>query len=73
MKELVGPKNAEMRDIRFFGQIPQIAAEIVEEKVDWVIIAGGDGTYRAMIEQLANRQVCALHQRFSCRYGKSGG
>ena len=56
VKELVGPKNAEMRDIRFFDQIPQIAAEIVEEKVDWVIIAGGDGTIRAMIEQLANRK-----------------
>ena len=45
-----------MRDIRFFDQIPQIAAEIVDEKVDWVIIAGGDGTIRAMIEQLANRK-----------------
>ncbi len=56
IKDLVGSKNAEMRDIKYFDQIPQIAQQIVDEKVDWVIIAGGDGTIRAMIEQLANRK-----------------
>lgn len=56
IKEVVGSKNAEMRDIKYFDQIPEIAQQIVEEKVDWVIIAGGDGTIRAMIEQLANRK-----------------
>lgn len=56
VKELVGSKNAEMRDIQYFDQIPAIAQQIVDEQVDWVIIAGGDGTIRAMIEQLANRK-----------------
>ena len=28
----------------------------VAEKVDWVIIAGGDGTIRALIEKLSNRK-----------------
>lgn len=53
-KEMVGSKNVELCDIRYFEQIPNIAQKIVEEKVEWVIIAGGDGTIRAMIEQLAN-------------------
>ena len=56
IKEIVGSKNAEMRDIKYFDQIPEIAQQIVDEKADWVIIAGGDGTIRAMIEQLANRK-----------------
>ena len=56
VKDLIGSKNAEMRDIRYFDQIPEIAQQIVDEQADWVIIAGGDGTIRAMIEQLANRK-----------------
>ena len=56
IKELVGSKNAEMWDIKYFDQIPEIAQRVVDEQADWVIIAGGDGTIRAMIEQLANRK-----------------
>lgn len=56
IKEVVGSKNAEMWDIKYFDQIPEIADRVVEEQADWVIIAGGDGTIRAMIEQLANRK-----------------
>ncbi len=39
-----------------FVQIDDIADKIVAEKVDWVIIAGGDGTIRALIEKLSNRK-----------------
>lgn len=56
VKELVGSRNAELKDIKYFDQIPEIAQQIVDEQADWVIIAGGDGTIRAMIEQLADRQ-----------------
>lgn len=56
IKEVVGSKNAEMWDIKYFDQIPAIAQRVVDEQADWVIIAGGDGTIRAMIEQLANRK-----------------
>lgn len=56
VKEQVGSKNARMCDIKYFDQIPEIAQSIVDEQVDWVIIAGGDGTIRALIEQLANRK-----------------
>ena len=45
-----------MWDIKYFDQIPEIAQRVVDEQADWVIIAGGDGTIRAMIEQLANRK-----------------
>ena len=55
IKAVVGAKNAEMWDIKYFDQIPEIAQRVVDEQADWVIIAGGDGTIRAMIEQLANR------------------
>lgn len=55
LKELVGFKNVEMCEIKYFDQLPEIAQKIVDEQADWVIIAGGDGTIRALIEQLANR------------------
>lgn len=56
LKELVGFKNVEMCEIKYFDQLPEIAQKIVDEQADWVIIAGGDGTIRALIEQLANRR-----------------
>lgn len=56
LKELVGFKNVEMCEIKYFDQLPEIAQNIVDEQADWVIIAGGDGTIRALIEQLANRR-----------------
>lgn len=55
LKMHVGYKNAEMLDIQRFDQIGGIAQRVAEEKIDWVIIAGGDGTIRALIEQMANR------------------
>ena len=54
LKMHVGYKNVEMLDIKRFEEIPEIARRVAEEKIDWVIIAGGDGTIRALIEQMAN-------------------
>lgn len=52
LKKIFGSKKVEMVDIRAFGQIPELAERFAAEKVDWVIIAGGDGTIRALIEQM---------------------
>ena len=56
LKQVLGSKTIELREIQYFDEIPQIAQEAADNKVDWVIIAGGDGTIRALIEQLANRR-----------------
>ena len=56
LKGQLGSKVVELREIKRFDEIPAIAAEIEAQQVDWVVIAGGDGTIRAFIEQLANRQ-----------------
>lgn len=56
LKQVLGSKTIELREIQYFDEIPQIAQEATDNKVDWVIIAGGDGTIRALIEQLANRR-----------------
>ncbi len=55
VKEHVGSKNVELRDIKYFDEIEEITDHIVAEQIDWVIIAGGDGTIRALIEKLANK------------------
>ena len=52
LKKIFGSKKVEMVDIKAFSQIPELAERFAKEKVDWVIIAGGDGTIRALIEQL---------------------
>lgn len=56
LKDELGSKTVELREIKRFDDIPAIAEALQAEQVDWVIIAGGDGTIRAMIEQLANRR-----------------
>lgn len=55
IKGLLGAKRVEMCDVRNFAALDEIAVRVVEEKIDWVIIAGGDGTIRALIEKLANK------------------
>ena len=42
----------ELLDVQFFEQMPELARKAAEEKCDWVIIAGGDGTIRAFVEDL---------------------
>ena len=39
----------EMLDVRFFEQMPALAKRVADEKCDWVIIAGGDGTIRISV------------------------
>ena len=56
LKDQLGSKTVELREIKRFDEIPAIAQEIKDKQVDWVVIAGGDGTIRALIEQLSNRK-----------------
>ena len=55
IKDILGAKRVEMCDIKSFANLEEIALRVVDERVDWVIIAGGDGTIRALIEKLANK------------------
>ncbi|MBQ7884231.1 MAG: NAD(+)/NADH kinase [Phascolarctobacterium sp.] len=54
IKSIVGAKHTEIYDVRSFADLDNIAKRVIEEKVDWVIIAGGDGTIRTLIEKFAN-------------------
>lgn len=56
LKAYWGSKNVELCQIRRFAEIDGIVKRVVEEEFSWVIIAGGDGTIRAVIEKLANKQ-----------------
>ena len=56
LKAALGSKTVELREIKRFDEIPAIAEALQAEAVDWVIIAGGDGTIRAFVEQLSNRK-----------------
>ena len=42
----------ELLDVRYFEQMPELAKKAADEKCDWVIIAGGDGTIRAFVEDM---------------------
>lgn len=50
LKQFVDPKNLETVEIRSFREVEGLATRICQEKYDWVIVAGGDGTLRAMID-----------------------
>ena len=49
---IIGPNRVELTELREFKKLTDWADKIKEEKYDWVIVAGGDGTLRAMIAQL---------------------
>lgn len=55
IKGILGAKRTEICDIKSFANLEDIAERVVNERIDWVIIAGGDGTIRALIEKLANK------------------
>ena len=42
----------ELLDVQYFEQMPELAKMAAKEKCDWVIIAGGDGTIRAFVEDM---------------------
>ena len=49
---IIGPNRVELTELREFKKLSAWADKIKEEKYDWVIVAGGDGTLRAMIAEL---------------------
>ena len=49
---IIGPNRVELTELREFKKLTDWADKIKEEKYDWLIVAGGDGTLRAMIAQL---------------------
>lgn len=55
LKAYWGTKNVELCPIKRFADIDGLVERVVEEKFTWVIIAGGDGTIRSVIEKLANK------------------
>ena len=44
--------EVELLDVKYFEQMPELARRAAREQCDWVIIAGGDGTVRAFIEDM---------------------
>ena len=44
--------DIELLDVQYFEQMPELAQKAADEKCDWVIIAGGDGTIRAFAEDM---------------------
>lgn len=44
--------EVELLDVKYFEQMPELAQRAAREQCDWVIIAGGDGTVRAFIEDM---------------------
>ena len=55
IKSILGAKRTDIIDIKKFADLDDIAERVAVEQVDWVIIAGGDGTIRAFIEKLTNK------------------
>lgn len=56
LKQFVDPKNLETVEIRSFQEVEGLATRICQEKYDWVIVAGGDGTLRAMIDVFTRQE-----------------
>ena len=56
LKDIYGSKRIDIYDIKSFSDLDRIAQKVSEEQIEWVIIAGGDGTIRALIEKLANKK-----------------
>lgn len=55
IKSVVGSKKIELLNIDDFAKLPTLTDNIAQQNVDWVIIAGGDGTIRSVIEQFADK------------------
>ena len=56
LKDIYGSKRIDIYDVKSFADLEDIAEYISKEQIEWVIIAGGDGTIRALIEKLANKK-----------------
>lgn len=55
LKAFLGSDRVELCEMYRFTEADELVARAVQEKFDWVIIAGGDGTIRAVIEKLADK------------------
>ena len=55
LKAFLGSEVIELCEIRRFAEVESLVERAVAEKIDWVIIAGGDGTIRAVIERFSNK------------------
>ena len=55
LKNIFGTKRLDICDVQSFVDLDKIVGRIVAEQIEWVIIAGGDGTVRALIEKLTNK------------------
>ena len=56
LKQVIDPKSLEIVEIKYFEQVEGLAARICQEKYDWIIVAGGDGTLRAIIDVFAKHE-----------------
>jgi len=56
LKAFLGTEKVELCEVHRFPELEGLVARVVQEKIDWVIIAGGDGTIRAAIEKLADKK-----------------
>lgn len=50
LRQLLGAKIVKEVSLSTFVQIQAVGKRICEERVDWVVVAGGDGTLRALVE-----------------------
>ena len=56
LKQVIDPKSLEIVEIKSFEQVEGLAVRICQEKYDWIIVAGGDGTLRAIIDVFAKQE-----------------
>lgn len=56
LKQVIDPKSLEIVEIKSFEQVEGLAVRIWQEKYDWIIVAGGDGTLRAIIDVFAKQE-----------------
>lgn len=52
IKLRLGSKKVELKEFKRFTEFPNMIAKAKAEGVDWVVIAGGDGTIRAVVEEM---------------------
>ena len=63
LKQVIDPKSLEIVEIKSFEQVEGLADRICQEKYDWVIVAGGDGTLRAIIDIFAKHEQMPRRKR----------
>ena len=54
LRKCIGKDVLIEENLGSFEQIREIGRRAIEEKVDWVVVAGGDGTLRALVEEFVD-------------------